>query len=297
MEGASHSVSLTLEPRSKTLEMDGDRVQDLTSYFECFRAVAFVPQDGSILTGEPNKRRRWLDRAAFTIAPAHLSIVREYRRLILHKQAILKERSPDFGLLDVLDESLARKGAELVDRRHAALQKLLPEAQRLHREICDSKESLRMELKTAALGSTLQERVQALADRLSGSRASELKRGTTLVGPQLDDVRIWIDDQPARHYASRGQVRSVVLALKVAGLKAAGTQGSFPVFLVDDLSSELDHERTARLLACLRELGTQVFVTTTDPEPLVAATGMGEVSWIQVEEGEMVRRDPDKKQR
>lgn len=295
MDEVPHKVGLTLESRQRTLEMDGDRVQDVTAYFNGFRAVAFVPQDGAILTGEPNIRRRWLDRAAFNITPSHLVLVRDYRRVVLHKQAVLKEDKPDMDLLDVLDSTLAAKGAELVERRHQALQKLLPEAQRLHQEICASQESLRMELKTAAVGSTLQERQQALQERLQASREGELRRGTTLVGPQLDDVRIWVDEQSARHYASRGQIRSVVLSLKVAGLRAAGREGHSPVFLVDDLSSELDQDRTARLLGCLRELGTQVFVTTTDPGSLLAATDAGEVSWIRVEQGEMHLEDPGKR--
>ncbi|HMV68281.1 MAG TPA: DNA replication and repair protein RecF, partial [Myxococcota bacterium] len=89
-----------------------------------------------------------------------------------------------------------------------------------------------------------------------------------LVGPQRDDLAVGLDEHAARTFASRGQVRSIVLALKLAELHAARARGQAPLFLLDDLSSELDHERTLRLVHELRALDAQVWITTTDPDHL-----------------------------
>ena len=85
------------------------------------------------------------------------------------------------------------------------------------------------------------------------------------MGPQTDELLMTIDGRPARAYGSQGQVRSVVLALKLAELMAARDLGLRPLFLLDDLSGELDAFRTTRLIATLAETASQVWVTTTDP--------------------------------
>jgi DNA replication and repair protein RecF len=112
-----------------------------------------------------------------------------------------------------------------------------------------------------------------------------VERKTTLAGPQLDDVRITQGDRPARTFASRGQVRTIVLALKLAEMMAARSRGLAPLFLLDDASTELDAQRTAELVRMLADLGAQVLVTTTDPAPLTRILPASEILLIPVREG------------
>ena len=88
------------------------------------------------------------------------------------------------------------------------------------------------------------------------------------MGPHADDVQVLMDGVPAKKFASQGQVRSIVLALKLAELDAARKRGENPLFLLDDLSSELDRERTNKLLEILSERENQIWITTTDPSYL-----------------------------
>lgn len=288
-QGIERWHRVDLEPQSRKVSLDGKVVHDLGEYFASIRAIAFTPSDAEVVTGEPSRRRNWLDRAVFTASPAHLDRVRVVRRCLDHKAAVLRQPQPDRPLLDVLDEQLAQLGAELVDRRVRMLAELEPHVRELHGTLVGPEsarpEQLVVEVQTHARGETVAERRSALAERLAAVREREIERHTTLAGPQLDDVKITIDGKPARDFASRGQVRSVVLALKLAEMVAARARGDVPLFLIDDVSSELDALRTSRLVGTLADLGAQVFATTTDPGALCAALPGSATLLVQVRGG------------
>ncbi|HHO50521.1 MAG TPA: DNA replication and repair protein RecF [Deltaproteobacteria bacterium] len=270
-EGIERQYRVELTREGRTAKLDGKRVSDLQEYFSGVRAIAFTPEDGRIVSGEPSRRRNWLDRATFTASPAHLDRVRTYRQCLAQKAAALRSGSVDTALLDVLDDQLSALGAELVTRRVWMLSELEPHMLSLHSDIAGGEGVLSLSYSTRARGETVEERRRSLRERLREVRPRELERRTTLAGPQIDNVRISLDDRPARDFASRGQIRSLVLALKLAEMVAARARGEVPLFLIDDASSELDAARTARLVGLLSDLGAQVFATTTDPGPLTAA--------------------------
>ena len=268
LRGIAHVHDVRIDARGRTARVDGDRVSDLGAYFRSIRAIAFQPSDESVVSGAPSVRRQWLDRAAFTARPAHLDVVRQHGRVLQQKQAALRGPSPDGAVLDALDHQLARIGGELAHRRAVLLDELRPHVRAVHGTIAGGHAALRVTYRTCAPGGSPAERAEALAERLARVRRGELRRGTTLAGVQRDDVEVMLDGHAARTFGSRGQVRSAVLALKLAELLAARERGDNPVFLLDDVSSELDRARTGRLVGRLAELGTQVFATTTTPEHL-----------------------------
>jgi DNA replication and repair protein RecF len=155
----------------------------------------------------------------------------------------------------------------------------------LHDRLSGGAGPLRIALAAHAEGDDPSARAAALRARLAAARAREVERKTTLAGPQLDDVRITQGDRPARTFASRGQVRTIVLALKLAEMMAARSRGLVPLFLLDDASTELDAQRTAELVRMLADLGAQVLVTTTDPAPLTRILPASEILLIPVREG------------
>ena len=265
-DGIQRNLSLSVSATGRTVQLDGKNITQLSDYFAHIRAVAFTPQDGGIVSEEPARRRAWLDRAAFTASPLHLDVVRTYRRCLQQKSAALKQSRPDGAMLDALDDRLAQEGARLAQRRSDLLAELSPHIRQLHSRIAGGHADLSLDYRTQAPGSQPSERYVALRERLASVRSDELRRRITLAGVQKDDVRIRLDGRSARTFGSRGQVRSVVLALKLAELVAARERGDVPLFLLDDLSSELDRRRTASLVAVLEDLGAQVWVTTTDPD-------------------------------
>lgn len=261
-QGHSHRHKVVLSSHGRKVEVDGQTV-DLSTWFEGLRAIAFTPSDARIVSDTPSGRRAWLDRAAFTATPVHLDTVRGYKRLVEQKSAALRGGDP--AILDVLDTQLAREGARVAQRRAEVLSELGPHVQALHAEISGTPARVGLRYVTELEGSDLAQREKSLLAVLQRRRPEELRRGHCLAGPQRDELVVSLDDKPARTYGSRGQVRSLVLAMKLSELVAATARGDTPLFLLDDLSSELDRARTRRLVDVLGHLGVQVFVTTTDP--------------------------------
>ena len=108
----------------------------------------------------------------------------------------------------------------------------------------------------------------SLAEIVARARPEEKRQRRVLAGPHRDDMAILLGGRLARNYASQGQARSIVLALKLAELLAARQRADAPLFLLDDLTSELDSRRMRRLVGVLSQMQSQVWVTTTDPAHL-----------------------------
>ncbi len=133
-----------------------------------------------------------------------------------------------------------------------------------------------------------------LLDALHRRQPRDAERGYTSVGPHADDLGLAIGDRPARLYASQGQSRAVVLAFKIGEIEnLRRAQGRAPLLLLDDVSSELDPERNAYLMAYLSALAGQVILTTTDPQ-LVAKGTANEAVFCRVREGAIEPADPPK---
>ncbi len=275
----------------RKVAVDGKEARDLAIYFEGIRAIAFTPSDGEVVTGEPALRRRWLDRAVFTAQPAHLDRVRSYSRILAQKAAVLRDGRVDYTLLDVLDQQLAGAGASVAAARAEMLEQLLVHVQSSHNAIVGGPVKLELRYRTVAQGQDLQARRASLAEAIAARRHDELRRGMCLTGPHKDEVVIHLEGRSMRHFGSRGQVRSIVLALKLGELVAARARGDRPLFLLDDLSSELDRDRTARLVAQLVALDAQVFITTTDAGLVKGAVAPSDLLRVSVEGGQL-RTEP-----
>lgn len=275
----------------RQLQMDDKTIGELSTWFEVLRAVVFCPEDGRIVRGEPEQRRRFMDRAAFSAWPEHLTAVTEYRKVLGHKRALLQSRWVDPLQLDVFDASLARLGAQVVHRRVAVVDALRQTFNEKHGAIAGTGE---VSLRVRANGlpdpqdDDLAHLETKLAQAMADKRDDEINKGQALVGPHRDDLVIEIDGQLARNFASQGQARSLVLGLKLAQLEYAHSQGHVPLFLLDDLTSELDQGRRARLVEVLTHLKGQVWITTTEPKYLGDLTEMDH-TLLAVRDGEITR--------
>ena len=262
---STSAFRVDLGPKGRQCRLDGKRVVDIEQYFDRIRCISFQPLDGRIVAGEPKFRRQWLDRAAFTASPTHLGVAKVYRRALQQKVSALRGGSVHRDVLMAFNDQLARAGAELTERRVQLLDELQPHIRGVHDSLVDGANAVRLQLRTDGKGNGASERYHSLMARFEQVADDEIRRRRVLCGPHTDDVRVELDGRSARTYGSRGQIRSLVLALKLAEMVAARQRGEVPLFLIDDVSSELDRERTRRLVAQLRDLGAQVLATTTDP--------------------------------
>jgi DNA replication and repair protein RecF len=261
-------LQLRLGDAGRRLQVDGVVPPSLTPWFEAVRAVLFCPEHSSLVRGGPDERRDFLDRAVFTARPAYLEVARDYRRLVQQKAALLREGRASAAELAAWNQRLVDLGGRVAMARHQVLQELSGPVQAMHAAIAGpGADAGQVELSIRSLGGEEQgvdevrARLQAALDRFGGE---ERRRGRVLVGPHRDDLVLRLEGRLARDFASQGQARSLVLALKLAELAAARARGQAPLLLIDDLTSELDRGRMRRLVEVLAALDNQVWVTTTD---------------------------------
>ena len=245
----------------RSLIIDEAPVTALREWFAPIRAILFCPEHIAIVRGLPSERRQFIDRARFTAAPAYLELARSYRRVVRQKATLLRGHRASDAELDVWDQRLAVLGARLAAQRLVMIDELRGPFQEMIKEIAGN-EHVDLQIRGVGIPGV---DAGSLAAQIAQARSEERRRGRVLVGPHRDDLAILLQGRPARLYASQGQARSIVLALKLAELLAARRRGEAPLFLLDDLTGELDSRRMRRLVGLLSEMDSQIWITTTDP--------------------------------
>lgn len=262
----SNDVLISISRAAKRVKIDGKTPRTNFDYFGMVNVVLFSPEDLRITKGEPDARRRFLDRAIFNADANYLQQVKDYQRVLKQRNALLKDGHLNDSLLEIYDVQLADYGAMIIDRRQRFLAEYKDHFGRAFRQIVGGEQQVVLEYKTKIEGDDLQ---QAFLDLLQSEHRKDQLRGATSSGPHVDDLAVSIDDRQARIFASQGQHRALVLALKIGEMSFLMEKlGFYPILLLDDVSSELDHLRNKQLLAYLQSIGGQVFITTTDPSLL-----------------------------
>ncbi|HEX6270683.1 MAG TPA: DNA replication/repair protein RecF [Anaerolineales bacterium] len=252
-----------------------------------FNAVIFAPQMSQIIEGVPEDRRRYLNLALAQSTPAYVRVLSEYNQALTQRNALLRslgERNGNADQLEVWDEALTRLGAQIILWRIEAIHQIERLAARVHYELTHGSETLRISYEPAfdplpkpngQIGlkmDTVLDRSHLELDeiqdgfraRLRELRNEEIGRGVTTIGPHRDEVRFLANDIDLGNYGSRGQIRTTLLALKLAEVSwMKDRTGEWPMILLDEVMAELDLQRRADLLRYLGE-SEQVLFTTTD---------------------------------
>lgn len=245
-------------------------------------AVLFNADDLQLVYGAPGGRRRYLDILLSQADSSYLSSLQRYQRVIQQRNQLLRmlqDRRAGDDELPFWDEQLVKEGANILAQRQRALVTLNESASSINAELSDERQ-LRLLYKSTlstddiawederdheAQTSAVQERFY---ETLQALRPREVATGSTVVGPHRDDLRLLAGDVDMGTYASRGQARTVALALRLAEAAYLSTlRGDGPIVLLDDVLSELDARRRAQVLRRASSY-EQVVITTTDLEPL-----------------------------
>jgi len=252
-----------------------------------FNAVIFLPQMARILEGGPEERRRYLNLALSQVVPGYAQALSEYSQALTQRNALLKqlaERGGDVDQLDFWDSVLSQRGAQIILARVHAVQELERQAARIHQRLTRSDEILRLVYQPSydplpspsgqyALpinapvdrsGRDYEDIREGFAKRLKALRHEEIARGQTTIGPHRDELRMLVNGIDLGDYGSRGQMRTALLALKLAEVNWMKERtGHWPVLLLDEILAELDAQRRSNLLDGLSN-GEQAVLTTTD---------------------------------
>ncbi len=280
LAGGPREYVVRVEGGERSIEVDGKNVSKLDDYFGQIVVVAFTPDDLAIVKGAPDERRRFLDRAVFGRFPAYLSESRDFTRALKARNRILREGGND-AMREAFDAQVARLGARLWKRRLAVISEIDPHVTRAFEAVGRLPVALLARYRPAAVEiseeMSEEDLARVLSDALEEKLPIDRERRFTSVGPQADDLSLRLGDRSARSYASQGQQRAIVLALKIGEIENLRARlGHYPLLLLDDVSSELDPERNSQLMDYLNSLDAQVVLSTTDIS-LVAAPPSEEI--------------------
>jgi DNA replication and repair protein RecF len=238
------------------------------------RVVLFAPEDMLLIVGSPTLRRATIDRLAAGLWPTYADALTTYGRALQQRNSLLRLIREETATRDQLrywDEPFLSAGADIVSGRHRLLEELAGPLAAAHAEIAPEEAaaaSLGLRYLTNAPLAHGEEPRQALARRLAETAEKEAWNGTTLIGPHRDDLAFELAGRDLAGFASRGQQRTAILALKLAELDLLATRdGRPPLLLLDDVFSELDPARRSHLVRRIAAL-PQAFVTTTTLEDL-----------------------------
>ncbi|HUG28926.1 MAG TPA: DNA replication/repair protein RecF [Candidatus Limnocylindria bacterium] len=258
---------------------------------ERLRVVLFAPEDMLLVAGSPSLRRATLDQLAGTLVPGYAAELSAYGRALQQRNGLLRAIRDETASRDELrywDRPFLDAGGAVVAARHALLERLAEPLAAAHAEIAPDEAAtgaLDVDYVTNAPTATGETARDALERRLRETAEKEVWNGTTLVGPHRDDLAFTMSGRDLSGFASRGQQRTAILALKLAELDLVTAHDARPpLLLLDDVFSELDPARRAHLVRRISEL-PQAFVTTTTLDDLDPALRAVATPW-EVSAGE-----------
>ncbi len=226
------------------------------------RSVVFSALDLDLIRGEPSLRRNWLDRIVQQLEPIYSDLIGRFTRLIKQRSQLWRQFNIESVkdrniLLDSFDVQMALVSTRIHRRRRRILNRLLPIALRWQQYLSNDKEQLNIfYLPGSKLEGEESEIIwkASIERQLLEMRPDEENTGNCRIGPHRDDVQFLINGVDARRFASAGQQRTIVLALKLAELELITTlYGESPILLLDDVLAELDPQRQLLLLDAVGE--------------------------------------------
>jgi DNA replication and repair protein RecF len=263
--GLSREQIASVDDGQRVVKIDDRRPPSLAAYAVRSPIVCFHGAELELSIGAANARRTLLDRVSLFLEPASMDHRERYRKALRERQRALTMRGPEATDLEPYELLCARHGAAVTRSRDRASQAVTEWLGQMFSRIAAPDIKLEAVFKR---GGSDDEEV-ALRELLS-RRVRDRARGAPGFGPHRDELALTLDGHQARIVASQGQHRAITLALKLAEFQAiARARGVLPVLLLDDVSSELDRDRTAALLELLGHMGAQIFLTTTRPELII----------------------------
>lgn len=222
--------------------------------------VLFHPGDLNMLYLEPSLRRKYLNLILSQTDKYYLEALTNYTKILKQRNALLDEingGASSSSELDVWDERLAQEGEILTEKRKDLIDYFNANIQALYRKISRGKESL--SIKYSSSGGETGEFLKKL--RLK--RDKDIKYGTTTAGSHRDDIRFILENRKIEEFASRGEFRTILIALKIAEIGyIKKIKKHYPILLLDDVFSELDEQRRDHLFKAID--GCQAIITTTE---------------------------------
>ncbi len=256
-------LELNRNGRNRT-QVNRQRLTRARELLGVMRVTVFSPEDLAIVKGGPHERRAFADTTLVALAVKNDALRLDLERIVRQRNVLLKQIGGRLDAaasftLDVWDAKLADVGERVGHARAVLVERLTPMVTEAYDQLAEQPTGIELRYQPAW-------RNTGLAAALSASRADDVRRGGSTVGPQRDDVELLIGGMPARTHASQGEQRTLALALRLGAHRLVAERvGSVPLLVLDDVLSELDPQRATRLLQHLPP--GQVILTTASVLP------------------------------
>lgn len=245
------NLSFTINAKGeKKFFINSNPVSKMSDVFGNLVVVYFSPDDLKIVSASPDKRRDFMDTDISELSGSYYNLIQRYNKVLLQRNKLLKterDRALLLAQIGVWDEQLAQIASLIIKTRKSFIEKLKVPAKEALKYISSSKDDLEIEY-VGAKGTSAEEIKEELLKSLKFNLERDIELGYTSVGPHRDDIYFGLNGKDARNFASQGQQRSIVLALKFAELEIFEKElGEEPILVLDDVFSELDTTRQRRL--------------------------------------------------
>ncbi len=287
-EGKEEKLVLKMPATGKRIiEREGRLIRQISEHIGYIPVVFITPDDGFILLSASAERRRWMDRSLSMMNRHYLLALKAYNKLLKHRNALLKNTS--YGrditkLLDTYNAQMAPHAHTIFQSRREFIEQIRPLIKSYYHKISEEKETIDLRYQ-----SQLQE--ESLEELAPKSYQKDLLTGRSGTGTHKDDLLIHINSRAIKRFASQGQLKSFVLALKMAQYRfLSDYTKKKPLLLIDDIFAKLDAERVHALIDFLRDSSFgQVFITDTDPHRMKRAVERleGQCTVFQMNEGRL----------
>lgn len=249
----------------KRAKIDDQDIYKISEYVGLLNVVVFTPDDLYLIKGSPSNRRRFIDLEISKISPIYVFNLSKYNGLLRERNKYLKilnQKNKDCDeYLEVLDEQLAKLQVELIKKRLDFIRKLDEKVNLIYKMIAKKdSEKIKLQYSCFIKKDLTYENILNLYIK---NHQRDISHMQSHIGIHKDDLKIYMNENPADFFASQGQQRTIVLSLKIALIDLIKEEiGEYPVLLLDDVLSELDQTRKNMLLDVLNQK-IQTFITTT----------------------------------
>lgn len=259
----SRTVKIKTEPVfAKEMEIDGQVIKRL-HHTKMLPTILFEPNHLTLLSGSPELRRTFLDDLIEQSEVGYASICRHYRRVLAQRNTLLKKNPRNLReQLFVWNLRLSELGGRIARERNVLTGRFAQRINEVYGNLAGQQNDIRL---TYAAQFPIVSYETTLLHKLEESVELDALRGFTAAGPHREDLKVYIDNHAISETASRGETRTLVLALKILEMQLLEeVNGLKPMLLLDDVFSELDTKRRRALTRFVAD--HQTFITTTDAD-------------------------------
>jgi len=262
-------VTYTITPPGKQITINQTPPETLASVIGMFPIVVLSPENRSVTFGPPADRRKFMDLILSQMSSVYFSDLLEYRRVVRQRNKILSDartREADWPeIIAPWSVNLVKYGSRIIHRRRQFVDEFRQYVRHSYSDLVGDNEAPSIEYSGTVPDANTIETISALmTSQVQERRGEEFRRGVTLVGPHRDELVLKINGVSVQKYASQGQHKTLLAALKLAEFfYMRERRNQVPIVLLDDVFSELDEHRSRRILDLVSGLG-QTFVTATD---------------------------------